>query len=100
MNRADKNNDEIQPEYADSLRLALVQQLPCLVLCALLLDHGRMLRLCLIAILGFWLFAMLCLARGHRKFDPVGLLFLRWGFFPLLTMVFFLNGFIHPGFSQ
>ena len=99
MNPGDKF-DEIKPEYVAAIRLTLWQQFSWLVFCALLLDSGRTLRLCLITVLGFWLFAMLCLARGHRKPDPVGLIFLRWGFFPLFAVVCVLNGYIGPVFPR
>ena len=95
MNPEDKS-DAIKPEYAAALRLTLIQQLPALVLSALLLDSGRTFRLCLITALGFWLFAMLCLARGHRQNDPVGLMFLRWGYFPLLAVLSVLNVYLGP----
>ena len=93
-------HDEIRPEYQDGIRLTLIQQVPWLVLCALLLDSGRTLRLCLIAILGYWMLAMLCLARGHRKPDRAGLLFLRWGFFPLFAVVSFASGYLRQAFPQ
>ncbi len=96
----DDKSDAIKPEYLNALRLTLKQQIPWLVLCALLLDSGRVFRLCLITVLGFWLFAMLCLARGHRKPDPVGLLFLRWGFFPLFAVVCVASGYIRQVFPQ
>ena len=89
-------SDQIKPEYIAALKLALLQQIPSLVICALLLDFGKTLRLCLIAVLGFGLFAMLCLSRGHRHHDPAGLMFLRWGFFPRFAAVALLNCFIGP----
>lgn len=97
---SEQKTDAIKPECAAALRLTLIQQLPAFVLSALMLDSGRTLRLCMIAILGFWLFAMLCLARGHRKSDPVGLMFLRWGFFPLLVVLGVLNEYIGPSFHR
>ena len=93
-------SDQIKSEYVAALKLALLQQVPSLVICALLLDFGKMLRLCLISMLGFWLLAMVCLSRGHRQHDPAGLMFLRWGFFPLFAVVALLNGFIGPVFTR
>jgi hypothetical protein len=61
-----------------------------------MLDRGRTLRLCLIAMLGYWLFAMVCLARGHRQTDWVGLWFIRWGFLPLFAVIFGFNEWIRP----
>ncbi len=85
-----------KPEYMDPIRLSFLQQLPCLVICSLLLDGGRTLRVCLIAMLGFWLLAMLCLVRSQRERDLFGPLFLRWGFIPLLIILFRVNEQFHP----
>jgi hypothetical protein len=42
------------------------------------------------------LFAMLCLIRSQRDRDLFGLLFLRWGFIPLLITLFLVNEQFHP----
>jgi len=86
----------LKSNYLDAIKLTLSQQVPWFVLCALLLDGGKVFRVCLIAMLGFWLFAMLCLARSQRASDPLGLLFIRWGFFPTFGLLLFLNGYLHP----
>lgn len=86
----------VKSDYISALRTSLWQQLPLFVLCVLMLDRGRTLRLCLIAMLGYWLFTMVCLTRGHRQTDHVGLWFVRWGFIPLFVVILSLNGWIHP----
>jgi hypothetical protein len=55
------------------------------LLCLLLLDGGRMARLCAATMLGFWAGAALIMAR--RPLTPGGrdMAFLRWGFLPLLA---------------
>lgn len=90
------SNIPVKSEYLAALRTSLWQQLPLFVLCVLMLDGGRTLRVCLIAMLGYWLFAMVCLTRGRRQTDRMGLWFVRWGFLPLFGLLFALNEWIHP----
>ncbi len=90
------NQEQVKPPYRNALRMTLKQQVPALLVCILLLDGGRILRVCLIAMLGFWLFAMLCLARSTKDSDPIGLSFLRWGFVPLLGILVYVNDILHP----
>ena len=87
---------QVKPLYNNALILTLKQQAAAFLLCFLLLDGGRILRVCLIAMLGFWLFAMLCLARSTKDSDPIGLWFLRWGFLPLLGLLVYFNDILHP----
>lgn len=90
------NQQPVKPEYMDAIWLTFIQQMPCLIICVLLLDGGGTLRVCLIATLGFWLFAMLCLIRSQRDHEVFGLWFLRWGFFPLFGILFCINYQILP----
>jgi hypothetical protein len=90
------NQQQVKTLYQNALSMALKQQVPTLVVCTLLLDGGRILRVCLIAMLGFWLFALLCLARSTKDSDPIGLWFLRWGFFPLIGVLVYVNDILHP----
>jgi hypothetical protein len=78
-----------------ALKKSLWQQLPAFVVCALLLDGGRVFRVCLIAMLGFWLIALLVLARNAPRCDRLELLFFRWGFFPLFAVIILLNNAFH-----
>lgn len=89
-------NVPVKQEYSKALRASLWQQLPLFLICLLMLDSGRTLRVCLIAMLGYWLFTMVCLARGHRQPDRMGLWFVRWGFVPLFAVIFGLNEWMHP----
>ena len=87
---------QVKPLYRNALILTLKHQAIAFLLCSLLLDSGKTLRVCLIAMLGFWLFALLCLARSTKDSDPIGLLFMRWGFFPLLGVLVYFNDILHP----
>lgn len=74
---------------------ALWTQIPTIVLCALLLDQGRVLRVCLIATLGYWLFALFIVVRNGTNVDPLGSHWMRWGYFPLFLSLLYLNGVLH-----
>jgi len=69
----------------------LAQQLPVLLLAALLLDGGLGLRVCLIACLAHWLIIALILTRTVQP--PAGLDrgLIRWGFFPCLAIAIGLS---------
>ena len=85
------NAQHVKPIYIDALKLTLWQQLPSIVFCALLLDGGEISRVCLIATLGYWLLALICLARSEQPSNRGDLLFLRWGYFPLFGLFLLLN---------
>jgi len=71
--------------YRGAVYFALLQQVPCGLLCVLLLDGGRTARVCGIAVLGFWAAAAVVMARRPESPRRSDLVFLRWGFFPLLA---------------
>ena len=69
----------------DDIRLVLLQQVPTLVICALVLDGGGVLRTCLKGLLAFWVLVVLLGLLGGGKaawFHRV----VRWGFFPVLML--------------
>jgi hypothetical protein len=90
----------VNPVYLAAIRKSLGQQVLTIVVCTLLLDGGKILRVCLISTLGFWLLALIVLARIERfheqKPDRDGLLFLRWGYLPLFGVFLLLNTVVNP----
>jgi hypothetical protein len=72
--------------YREAVFFTLRQQVPCALLCLLLLDGGRMAKVCGIAMLGFWSAAALIMARRPRSPGAHDVLFLRWGFLPLFAL--------------
>jgi hypothetical protein len=85
--------------YCDAIKQSLWQQIPTIVFCTLLLDGGKILRVCLTSTLGFWLFAMIVLARSERfneqQPNREGLLYLRWGYLPLFGVFLLLNNVVN-----
>ena len=70
----------------DDIKLALLQQVPCLVVCALVLDGGGVAQTCLKALIVFWVVVGLSVVVLHEK-DKLWLRrFLRWGFFPMFAV--------------
>jgi hypothetical protein len=72
--------------YREAIRVGLRQQVPCAILCLLMLDGGRMARVCGVTMLGFWAGTALIMARRPLAPDGRDHLFIRWGFLPLLIM--------------
>ncbi|GIW88127.1 MAG: hypothetical protein KatS3mg108_2451 [Isosphaeraceae bacterium] len=73
--------------YREAIHFALLQQVPCALLCLLLLDGGRMAKVCGVAVLAFWAAAALIMARRPNSPGPGDIAFLRWGFLPLFALV-------------
>lgn len=76
----------LSDHHRGAILFALLQQVPCAVLCLLLLDGGHMARVCGVAMLGFWGAAALVMARRPSPHSPGDLLFLRWGFLPVFAL--------------
>jgi len=70
----------------------LAQQLPVLLLAALLLDGGLGLQVCLIACVAHWLIIALILTRTAPQLEWLDRGLIRWGFFACLAIAI--------GFSQ
>ncbi|MFO0908303.1 MAG: hypothetical protein U0794_08075 [Isosphaeraceae bacterium] len=83
----------LSDSYRGALHFTLAQQVPLAMICLLLLDGGRMSRVCAIAMFGFWAAAALILARRPHTPAAGDLAFLRWGFVPLLALGIALSQF-------
>jgi hypothetical protein len=69
---------------------ALLQQVPFAMLCLLMLDFGRMAKLCGIAMVVFWTVTAVVLVRRPLTPGRLDLLYLRWGFWPVLLLTVLL----------
>jgi len=76
----------ISPQYRKAMQVALGLQIPISIICLLVLDFGRLARICGIAMLGFWLVAALIAIRRPWAPTSTDLWFWRWGF--ILCFVF------------
>src|SRR4051794_21374872 len=81
----DCSREVLSAEYREPVRFTLLQQVPVAVLCLLMLDGGRMARVCGIAMVGFWCGVFLLWLRRPRQPTRTDLAFLRWGFFPIFA---------------
>ena len=70
--------------FRDALVFSLVQQLPLLVLSALLLDGGLVFQRVAIASIAYWVMTLLIMIRRGRNMSRSDILLLKWGFLPLL----------------
>ena len=72
------------------IRLALLQQIPWLVVCTLVMDGGGVAGTCLKALIVFWVFVVLSVVVLREK-DKLWLRrFVRWGFFPMFAVAWFV----------
>ena len=69
-----------------AIHFALLQQVPCALVCLLLLDGGRLAKVCGVAMLGFWAAAVLIMARRSNSPAPSDIAYLRLGFWPLFAL--------------
>lgn len=69
-------------------------QLPCLLLSALLLDGGRGLRVCVIAMLVHWLIIAYVLVRAQDELSPADKYLVRGGFLPCLLCAIMFASFV------
>ncbi len=76
----------LDSRYRGALYGALFQQVPCALLCLLMLDGGRMARICGIAMVGFWAVAAIIMVRRPSAPGAWDLRFLRWGFWPVFGL--------------
>ena len=65
------------------VRFTLLQQVPTVLLCALMLDGGAMAKVCLAAMAGYWIGVAWLQLRRPLQPSRTDALFERWGFFLL-----------------
>jgi hypothetical protein len=85
---------QFSPKYGPALRACFCLQAAFFLLTAMVLDTGRLNRMCQLAIVGQWLGIFLVL--GRRPLSPTlsDLLFIRYGIMPLLVAMPFLAGLV------
>ncbi len=81
----------VTDRYREVIVFTLIQQVPCGLLSVLMLDGGFLARICAITMLGFWAAVALMMVRRPLSPSPIDIMFLRWGFFPLYSLVFGLG---------
>jgi hypothetical protein len=77
----------LSSRYREAIVFTLIQQVPCALLSLLMLDGGVMARICAITMLGFWAAVVLMMVRRPLSPSSFDIMFLRWGFFPLYSLV-------------
>ena len=73
-----------------ALRSAVIQHLFFLILTSLILDGGFILQVCRIAILAHWGGIIMLIARMKLKYTQSDIQFIRFAFFPILSLALFL----------
>jgi hypothetical protein len=81
--------------YRDAIRDSLLIQLVVAILLMLLLDGGRLAMVGGCAMAGFWIGAAIVMWRRPRSPRALDLLFIRWGFVPILVAAFAIGAAIN-----
>jgi hypothetical protein len=76
--------------YKAAIKLAVAQQIPILVLSSCILDGGDIFSICLIPFIAFWVGVWLIRHRRPQTPTRIELFAIRWSYFPLCVMTFFL----------
>ena len=72
--------------YRDAIKVAIFLQVPLAVLLSLMLDFGFSARIGACVMAGFWIGVGLVMFRRPRNPTPLDLLYVRWGYAPLLVV--------------
>lgn len=81
--------------YREAIYFSLGQQVPWALLSLLFLDGGNMARICAITMLGFWAALALMMVRRPLSPSSFDIMYVRWGFFPLYSLVLGLGLALH-----
>jgi hypothetical protein len=84
-----KASVETHRSLRSAIRDGLLLQAPLLLLSALMLDGGTMLRVALIALVAKWVVSLVIWHFRSGAPTRVDLLFVRWGYVPLLIATYF-----------
>ena len=76
----------LSPLYRDAVYLALCQQGLCALLSLLMLDGGRLARVCGVVVAVFWASAALLMLSRPTAPGRAQLALLKWGFVPLFSL--------------
>jgi len=77
---------QIAPAYRPAIKVALVGQLISLLFLMTILDGGQTFRAATCGMAGFWIGVAIVMMRRPRSPSALDLLFVRWGFLPMLAL--------------
>jgi hypothetical protein len=81
----------IAPAYRRARSSVLIQQAVVLLLAGMNLDGGDILNMCLVALAGFWVGAVIICVRRPQTPSRFDLLFIRFASFPLCILAVLLT---------
>jgi hypothetical protein len=74
----------------DAMKLSLIQQAVAFVFSGLVIDGGGLFLIVAFALAAFWIGALMILSRRGQQISRLDTFLLKWGFFPLCIISFFL----------
>ncbi len=84
----------ISPAYREAVRVALVLQVVAALLLLMILDGGVLAKVGGAAMIGFWIGVAAIMVRRPMTPSAVDLLYVRWGYVPLLLLAVAFSPFI------
>lgn len=82
----------LAPAYRDAVKVALALQVPVALLLVLMLDGGVAAKIGGGVMAGFWIGAAAIMVRRPKEPKPLDLLYVKWGYAPLLLLGFAIAG--------
>jgi hypothetical protein len=76
----------LAPAYRGAVKVALALQVPIAILLLLMLDGGFSARIGGCVMAGFWIGAAVIMVRRPKEPKPLDLLYVKWGYAPLLLL--------------
>jgi hypothetical protein len=84
---APPRTESTRDPFFSAIKVGAIVQLVLLVLTALVLDGGQLNRLCVVAIIGYWVGVAVVMIRRRTSPTRVDLLFLRYGPLGLMILI-------------
>ena len=78
------NRERTFGSFRDAIRFSVIQQLPLLILSALLLDGGLVFKRVAIASIAFWILILIIMIRRGRNIPSPDIYLVKWGYLPML----------------
>jgi hypothetical protein len=86
-------------KFSHAIVIALAQQVPVLILAALILDGGLILRFCGIAAIAAWVFTLTILLRRPKEPTNIDLAVIKYSFWPAMLLILVV-GFVMQSLPQ
>lgn len=81
-------------KYEKAITFSLAYQIFLLICASLMLDLGQCSQFMIVSMTAFWTSVIVLILRFRKHPSKTDILYIKWGFFPILITVPFIMGFI------